>query len=74
MTVEHLFAMESPFITADMVEASEFPHLTMRYNVRGVPRTVVNEETFIEGAAPAPAPAFLEGVLGALDKGKSPQF
>jgi len=54
-----------------MVETSEFPHLTMRYNVRGVPRTVVNEETFIEGAMPEPV--FLERALEALAKGKYPK-
>jgi predicted DsbA family dithiol-disulfide isomerase len=44
--------MESDFITADMVEATEFPHLVQRYGVRGVPRTVVNESVFIDGALP----------------------
>jgi len=37
-----------------MVEAIEFPHLTMKYQVRGVPRTVINETVHIEGAAPEP--------------------
>jgi hypothetical protein len=35
-----------------MVEATEFPHLSNKYSVMGVPRTVINETTFIEGAAP----------------------
>lgn len=48
----HQFAMESDFVTADMVEATEFPHLAMRYQVRGVPRTIVNEESAIEGGLP----------------------
>ena len=39
-------------VRADMVEANEFPQLSMKYNVMGVPRTVINEDTFIEGAAP----------------------
>ena len=34
-------AIESDLVTADMVEAMEFPHLSMKYEVRGVPRTVV---------------------------------
>jgi len=34
-----------------MVAATECPHLSQRYNVRGVPRTVINEDSFIEGAA-----------------------
>lgn len=48
----HQLAMESDLVTADMVEASEFPHLSNKYQVMGVPRTVINETTFLEGAAP----------------------
>ncbi len=48
----HQLAFASPKVRADMVEANEFPHLSMRYNVMGVPRTVINEDTFVEGAAP----------------------
>jgi len=48
----HQFAMVNEHITADMVEAQEFPELSRRYGVYGVPRTVINEETHIEGAVP----------------------
>lgn len=48
----HQMALESALVSADMVEATEFPHLSQKYNVMGVPRTVINEGTFIEGAAP----------------------
>ena len=48
----HKFAIESGRVTADMVEASEFPHLSIKYNVRGVPRTIINEEFSVEGAVP----------------------
>lgn len=48
----HRLAFASAKVRSDMVEANEFPQLSMRYNVMGVPRTVINEETFIEGAAP----------------------
>ncbi len=48
----HAFAMASEKITADMVEAVEFPQMTQRYNVMGVPKTVINETTELEGAAP----------------------
>jgi predicted DsbA family dithiol-disulfide isomerase len=37
-----------------MVEAIEFPHLAVKYNVRGVPRIVINETIQIEGAIPEP--------------------
>ena len=48
----HKLAMASDLITADMVEASEFPHLANKYQVYGVPRTVINEDIHIEGAVP----------------------
>jgi glutaredoxin-like protein len=48
----HRMAMASELVTADMVEANEFPHLSIKYNVMGVPRTVINEDTHIEGAVP----------------------
>ena len=35
-----------------MVEASEFPHLANKYQVYGVPRTVINEVIHLEGAYP----------------------
>ncbi|MCS6773371.1 MAG: thioredoxin family protein [Anaerolineae bacterium] len=45
-------AVASPLVRADMVEAIEFPHLSSRYQVHGVPRTVINEVIHIEGAVP----------------------
>ncbi len=55
--------MESPWIVADTIEATEFPELARRYGVRGVPRTIVNEREAIEGAVPEAA--FLRTVLAA---------
>jgi predicted DsbA family dithiol-disulfide isomerase len=48
----HKLALASEHITADMVEVSEFPHLAAKYQVYGVPRTVINEVIQIEGAVP----------------------
>ena len=48
----HKFAYLNDRVKSDMIESTEFPHLSNKYNVRGVPRTVINENTFIEGAAP----------------------
>lgn len=48
----HRFAYLNKNIKAEMIEATEFPHLAVKYNVRGVPRTVINENDFLEGAAP----------------------
>jgi len=59
----HQFALESSLIVADMVEATEFPHLAQKYNVVGVPRTVINDSITVEGAVPEET--FLEQVLKA---------
>jgi alkyl hydroperoxide reductase subunit AhpF len=45
-------AIENNLIEADCVEATEFPELADRYRVYAVPKTVVNGESFIEGALP----------------------
>jgi len=48
----HQMALESEFITADMIEATEFPDFANKYRVYGVPKIVVNEVVQIEGAVP----------------------
>jgi len=55
-------------IKADMIEATEFPHLSNKYNVRGVPRTVINEDDFLEGAAPENM--VLDKILKSLEKAR----
>jgi glutaredoxin-like protein len=50
----HKFAIESDLVRGDMVEAIEFPHLSNKYGVYGVPRTVINETVHQEGAVPEP--------------------
>ena len=55
VTLAHQLAMESDLIQADMVEATEFPDLSMKYQVMGVPRTIINETIHIEGSAPEQA-------------------
>jgi glutaredoxin-like protein len=52
VVLAHKMAAASPLVRADMVEAQEFPHLATKYQVMGVPRTVINETTHVEGAAP----------------------
>jgi glutaredoxin-like protein len=63
----HKLAIESDLIKADMVEAIEFPHLSNKYHVHGVPRTVINESMHQEGAVPEPLlmAKLLEAVGGA---------
>jgi hypothetical protein len=58
------FAMENDLIKADAIEATEFPEAATRYRVYAVPKTVINEVDFIEGAMPEEP--FLERVLSAL--------
>jgi len=50
----HQLAVESDLIRGDMVEVVEFPHLGNKYQVMGVPRTVIDETIHIEGAVPEP--------------------
>ena len=47
----HAFALESPQITADVVEMQEFPLLAQNYNIRSVPLTIINEYNRLEGVA-----------------------
>lgn len=48
----HKLAIASPWISAASIEANEFPELANRYQVYGVPRTVINDVIHIEGAEP----------------------
>jgi glutaredoxin-like protein len=48
----HHMAQLNDKITADMVEAQEFPELSQKFKVMGVPRTIINEDFHQEGAAP----------------------
>jgi predicted DsbA family dithiol-disulfide isomerase len=48
----HKLAIASERVTADVIEAIEFPHLAQKYQVMGVPKTVVNERHEVVGAVP----------------------
>lgn len=52
VSLAHQFAMENPNIKADMIEISEFPQLAIKYNVMGVPKTVINETVELVGLQP----------------------
>ena len=45
-------AILSPFVTTEAIDATEFPDLVRRYNVNGVPKTVINGTREILGAVP----------------------
>jgi glutaredoxin-like protein len=42
VVLAHRMALETPMIEAEMVEAMEFPELSDRYGVSGVPQTTIN--------------------------------
>jgi glutaredoxin-like protein len=52
VSLAHQFAMENPHIRAEMIEISEFPQLAVKYNVMGVPKTVINETRELLGMQP----------------------
>jgi hypothetical protein len=58
-------AVESPKVTSVIVEASEFPDLVRKYQVSGVPKTMVNETVEILGARPEED--FVRTAVGAVD-------
>jgi glutaredoxin-like protein len=63
----HQLAVASPLITAEMIEASQFPQLTVKEQVMGVPKTVVEGLGAFEGAMPEPQ--FVDRVLAMVTGG-----
>ena len=61
MSLANRMSVASPWVSARTVEANEFPELSARFGVQGVPRTVVNERGAFVGALPEPQ--FIETVL-----------
>jgi glutaredoxin-like protein len=59
----HQMAMESEWVTAEVIDATEYPELVRQFDIRGVPRTIVNGKESIEGLVEAPV--LLEAVLRA---------
>jgi glutaredoxin-like protein len=60
-SIAHKFAIENSMIKADVINASEFPQLAIKYAVMGTPKTVINEKIEFVGALPEDL--FLEYVL-----------
>jgi len=48
----HQLAIENDMVTADAVEATEFPDMSQQFMVRAVPKIVINDEASFEGALP----------------------
>jgi glutaredoxin-like protein len=63
------FAIESDLIRADGIEATEFPDLAERFRVFAVPRTIVNDEAYVEGSLPEGF--FLDAILKKLEPAES---
>jgi predicted DsbA family dithiol-disulfide isomerase len=61
-------AFASKHITAVAVEATEFPDLARKYQISGVPKTIVNDAVEILGALPEQA--FVDQALLALSTGQ----
>jgi len=61
----HKLATAFPQITADMIEAGEFPELAEKYGVQGVPQIVVNGRVSFVGAQREGA--FVDAVLQATE-------
>jgi glutaredoxin-like protein len=62
-SLAHQTAVESGKVTADVVEISEFPDLAAQYQVRGVPKIVMNDTVELFGAQPEAA--FVDAMLRA---------
>jgi alkyl hydroperoxide reductase subunit AhpF len=50
-TLANGMAVESPLVRATAIDATEYPDLVRRYNVNGVPKTVINDTVGIVGVA-----------------------
>ena len=49
-SIAHKLAVESDMITADVIDAGEFPTLAQKYSVIGVPKIIINEKIEFMGA------------------------
>jgi predicted DsbA family dithiol-disulfide isomerase len=60
-------AVASTRVTAECIEATQFPELSQRYRVMAVPKIVINDRVEFEGALPEAQ--FLSAVLQAVEDG-----
>jgi glutaredoxin-like protein len=70
-SMAHEMAVVSEHVTADVVEISEFVELAQRYQVQGVPKTVINDRVEILGAVPEAR--FLQQVMQAVAPEQAPR-
>ena len=60
----HKLAIESDLITAEAVDSMAFQEMSVQYQVRGVPKIVINDEASFEGNLTEEM--FMEQVLEAI--------
>lgn len=63
-------AFASDKVTSEMIEATQFTELAGKYNVFGVPNTIINEHTRVEGLIPEKV--LVEKILKASTEGPDP--
>lgn len=52
ISLANQLAVASPFVSTVAIDATEYPDLVRRYNVNGVPKTVINDRVEIMGTVP----------------------
>jgi len=52
VSVAHRLAMENSRIKGDMVDSANFPHLSQKFNVTGVPKIIINDKHELIGSHP----------------------
>ncbi len=70
--IAHQLAIESEFISSDVIEMIEFPYLVQRYGIMSVPHIVINEDTAFVGAQPVEV--FIEQISMALRASYNPMY
>ena len=65
-SMAHRFAMDNGMIRAEVIDASEFPQLALKYSVVGVPKTIINEK--VEFVGVVSESIFLEHLKLAVQK------
>jgi glutaredoxin-like protein len=62
----HSASILNPLIQSDMIESLEFQELAAKYEVFGVPKTILNETIILDGMAPPEL--FVEKLYDAVEK------
>jgi predicted DsbA family dithiol-disulfide isomerase len=64
-----MMAVESEFITSDVVEVGEFPEIAQRYEVYAVPKVVFNDAISFDGNRPEAS--FIGAIESVTGKGSA---